>query len=406
MRVWMWAFLIGAAGPAIASAQSNGIPGETPPTGLARVEVERSRQCVDVLARMAKLEADLEPLAARSQRLIAIAEAIAIEDRAAVEPFDTTDTAEARVAEWFERDLALAQRYLDEQDEALMEERAAAREAIKELVSSVLAELQAEANGRIAAAGRLTTSVGGCEGAILIRPAVLEVCDTTSGPVCDAARDSTAASGQYRFVDAVENLWEVEEIRPWTSPTALTTGPNGQIGGARTLAHARNGNLTVTIAFAPLLGQKSEYAPEELERFDTIRDSLNFQFDHPEIAFVPALSLRASVPEPLAGETSYVLHFEDTGNADVIWTGPAGTGQAVESITPMAPRHIMRLASGHPVRFTAVTDDEEGAGGEVVYSIQFTPLNQSGAVSALVSYMARQLGQDVRRLVPPGGARR
>ena len=375
---------------------------ETLPDGLASLERERSRQCVPVLARLDALDTNLEPLAERSQRLMAIANAIALEDRSGVEPLDSSDPVEAAVAAWFDRDMELANRYLETEDGTLVVERDQDRQAIKERVSSALGEVQTEANATIASAGELTTSVGGCDGAILLRPAVLEACEASDSPVCDAARASEPRA-PYRFVDDPADLWEVQEMRPWTSPTPLTVTPDGQLGGARTVGYARNGNLTLSLAFAPLIGNREEFTPEQLSRFEEIVDSAGFSFDHPDIAFVPALSLRASVTAPLAGETVYVLHFDGPEAADPLWTGVAG--RAVEVTFPVAPRHLARLASGHPLRFTAVVEDSTDAesAGDVAYSVEFTPLNQSPATSALMSYMSAQLSADLHQLVPVGG---
>lgn len=375
---------------------------EGPPSGLARVELERSRQCVEVIARIDALETELEPLADRSQRLMDLADAIALEDRASVEPFDTTDPVEAEVAEWFDRDQALAERIVQEDGnetlvEDLVEERATARQAIKDAVSGAVASLQDEADEKIAAAGDLTTSVGGCDGAILVRDAVIEACEETSSPVCEPARDPSVDS-PYRFVNAPSDLWEVEELRPWTSPTSLGVTEDGQVGGARTVGYARSGNITLTAAFAPLLGSRDDFTPEQLERFDAIVDSTGFEFDHPDMAFVPALTIRASVPEPLAGETLYVLHFDGPEEADVLWTGPAGTGDAVQATTPLSPAHLQRLGSGHPLRFTAVAEDGDGGEGDVAYSIELTSLNQSSATASLMGYMSEQLSADIDSL--------
>lgn len=398
-RIIMGLVLAAAAGPTVSPLVAQ----DEIPTGLARLEMERSRQCVPVLARLDALEGQLEPLAMRSQRLIALANAIALEDRNTAAPFDTGNTLEAEVAAWFDRDLELATAYVETEDEALVAQRDQARQAIKAAVSSALADVQAEADSIISAAGSLTTSVGGCDGAILVRPAVVEACQGVESPVCEPARNRSTDS-PYRFVDDAADLWQVEEVRPWTSPSPLGVAPDGQIGGARTVGYARNGNVTLTLAFSPLLGSRDDFTPEELERFQAIVDSAGFAFEHPSVAFVPALALRASVPEPLAGETLYVLHFDTPDNADPLWTGAAGTGTAVEATFPVAPRHLGRLAAGHPVSFTAVTEDEGDAGsGEAVYSLQFTPLNQSPAASALMGYMSEQLSADVQQLVPVGG---
>lgn len=85
---------------------------ETIPSGLVAYELERSRTCVDVLARLADLDEQLAPLAERSQRLLAIAEAVALEDERVMEELDRGDPTELEVHEWFTRDRELAQRYV------------------------------------------------------------------------------------------------------------------------------------------------------------------------------------------------------------------------------------------------------------------------------------------------------
>ena len=375
---------------------------EALPDGLARVELERSRQCVDVIARIEALEERLEPLATRSQRLIELANAIALEDRASVEPFAADHLLESEIAAWFDQDLALATRYLEVEDESIVEQRNEARQAIRDKLSEALAAVQQEADELISTAGGLTTSVGGCDGAILVRSAVLAACEGSESPVCEPARDA-AIESEYRFVDAPEDLWQVEEMRPWTSPAPLGITPDGQIGGARTMGYARLGNLTLTLAFSPLLGSRENFTPEEITRFQAIVDSAGFKFDRPDVAFVPALSLRASAPEPLAGETIYLLHFGEPTEADVLWSGPAGTGEPVQASVPLSPAYLQRLGAGHPIRFTAVEEDPDGEAGEVVYSVQFTPLNQSPATAALMGYMSEQLAADLAQIMPTGG---
>ena len=189
---------------------------------------------------------------------------------------------------------------------------------------------------------------------------------------------------------------------PLDDSLPLGVTPDGQMGGARTVGYARTGNLTLSLAFAPLLGSKTDFTPEQLDFFQTVNDSAGFAFEHPDIAFAPALSMRATVPEPLAGETLYVLHFDEPQDADVLWTGPAGTGAAPQTTIPLDPRQLSRLASGHPIRFTAVIQEAEDGSGDVAYSIQFTPLNQARATSTLMSYFARQLSADLARLAPAG----
>ena len=119
------------------------------PTGMEALELGRSRACVPILAELDRIEATLEPLAVRSQRLLAIGQAIALEDRAAVDPLHPADPIEAAVAAWFDADMALAQRFVDTGDEAIQHERTAARQAIRDQVAAEFDAVQAEAQGHI-----------------------------------------------------------------------------------------------------------------------------------------------------------------------------------------------------------------------------------------------------------------
>ena len=374
---------------------------EGPPSGYAAYELARSRSCVDVIARMDVVDAQLAPFAARTQRLFVIAQTIALEERSVVDSLDVADPVEAEVRQWFISDTELAERFVAEGDSALITRRALAREAIKARLNTALQSVQEEAKAILDAAGTLPQETGPCDGAIFVRSAVLEACATTTSAVCDAAA-AGEPGGRFRFVDSPDGLWDIQEMRPWTEPGPLVIGANGQLDGARTIALARSGNLALTVAFGPMLRDKADLSAEELERFRTIDDSLGVVFDHPDIAVVPSLSLRAAAPEPLAGETLYVLHFGEPEDADVVWTGPAGTGAAIAASVVLEPLHVMRLSSGEPLSFTAVREDESGE-AEALYSIPFMPLNQGRATSALLGYMATQLSLDVSRLVPPTG---
>ena len=376
-------------------------------SGLAAIEAARSSACVGILARVDVLEGALRPLAERSQRLLAIGRAIALEDRSVIDSLRVGDPTEAAVRAWFVADGELGQRYVDTQDPAINEERSSAREVIRARVDSTLIAVQGEADSHIDAAGGLAAVAAPCEGAILLRSAVVEACRTESSPVCDDAAGAEPGA-RYRFVDNAADLWDVSEIRPWTDPGPLQVGPGGQIEGARTLAYARRGNVVVTVAFAPLLQAKSELAPEELARFEEIVDSLGFDFSHPDIAFTPSLGLRATLPEPIAGETFYVLHFGEPNEAQVIWTGPAGTGTPLEATVVLNPDYVPLLAAGTPISLTAVVAGaeagaEEGGDNEAVFSIQLTPVSQSRAARALLGYMSSQLSKDLAALVPPSG---
>jgi hypothetical protein len=372
---------------------------EQPPAGLAAVEAARSRDCVGVLGRLAEVDASLAPLAARSQRLIGVAQAVALEERSVVDSLDASDEVESEVLAWFLADRELAERYLAERDEALVEERAAAREAIKARISAALEAVQAQANEVISSSGDLMSRASGCDGAVFIRGPVLEACETTSSPVCEAARGSEP-DDRFRFVDRPEDLWDHQELRTWTSPGPLQAAPDGQLGGARTVAMTRTGNLLVSVAFAPLLQDRSGLTPEVADRLSVIDDSLGIESSHPDIAVAPSIGLHANLPSPLADESGYVLHFGTPDSADVVWSGPSGTGQIIQASVPLAAAHVARLVGGQPINFTAVRESEAGA-PEAVFSVQLTSVNQAAATGALLAYMTDGLSADLARLVQP-----
>ena len=241
-----------------------------------------------------------------------------------------------------------------------------------------------------------TLSATACDGAILIRPVVVETCATLESPVCDEAGNAEGDPGRFRFVEDPESLWGIEQHRPWSSPGGLVLSPDGQLHGARTVSVARTGNLVLTLAFAAFLQRSDDLPREQVDRLEAIADSLGMAFDHPELVLVPALGIAASNSEPLAGETVYVLHFDEPDGADLIWRGPASQGP-IEATVALAPGQIARLAAGDPVRFTAVRESATD-GDRSVYSVPFTPINQAGATRTLLGYMARQLSQDLAAL--------
>jgi hypothetical protein len=229
---------------------------------------------------------------------------------------------------------------------------------------------------------------------------VLEACETEDGPICEqAARPASEAVG-FRFVETPENLWDIQQLRPWTAPTGLRPGANGQLDGARTIGFARVGNVVVSVAFAPLLRQRSEIQPADLARFSAVNDSLGLTFDHPDLAFVPALGVRATLPAPLAGEDAYVLHFAE--GAEVLWSGQAGTGGILEATVPIAAANAQRLRAGEALVFTAVRDAAADV-AEPAYTIALSNVNQAQAVDGLLGYMASQLSADLAVLVRAGG---
>ncbi len=373
------------------------------PTGLAVIESERSRSCVDVLSRMEELDRTLSPLAPRSQRLLVIAEAVALEDRTIMESLDQSDPIESQIHAWLVSDGELAQRYVATLAQQLVDERAAAREAIKVVVSEGLAAIQAEADQAIAATGDLAQRAGPCDDAIFVRSVVLEECEAHSGPLCAAAAIPASDTSTFRFVDSPESIWQIQEIRPWTDPTPLQASPDGQLDGARTIGFARNGNIVVSVAFSPIIRDREELTPEETRLFQVTNDSLGIRFTHPDLAFAPALGIRATLPMPLGDESTYVLHFGTPDAADILWTGTPGTGAPIEGSVPLGATHVGRLQAGEPITFTALRISEEGE-NEAVFTIPLTSVNQARASQALVAYMAEQLGRDLAVLVRPRGS--
>jgi len=393
LRIALAASALGAATAAAATAQV--------PPNLEAVELARSHECVGVLGRLDVLDQSLAPLALRSQRLLAIGEAVALEDDAVVDSLDVADPLESAVRAWFEADAALAARYVAQPSPELQEERTAAREAIKTRVGEAVVILQRQADSVIASTGDLQARAGRCAGAILVRGAVLESCGATVSPVCDAARDSATVDPTHRFVESAEGLWDLQELRAWTVPGGLTVTPDGQLGGARTVGATRLGNVAVTVAFSPWLQRRADLTPEAVARVDILTDSLGFGGDHPEVVFVPSLLFRATLPEPIGGETRYLFHFGPPEEADIVLVAGAATGVPLEGRVPLMPSHLARLAAGEPLTLTAVRDVADGQ-TDAVYAIELTSLNQGQAVGALAGYMASQLATDLRSLIPPG----
>jgi hypothetical protein len=228
--------------------------GDSPPD-LAAVEMERSRMCTPVFIRLAELEQDLAPVAQGSERIRALYEAVVLEDSARVAPFDASDPHEAAVREWFESDAALALEYLETSDEAVQERRDRERAAIRERLETAHEVLQERAQEILGADPELPAGARACEGVILVRSAVVEACDGLSGPVCEEAR-AGEVQGRYRFVEAPEDLWDVEQLRPWTPPTPLRPTPQGELGGARTGTLLRRGNIHLLVGLEPMIRER------------------------------------------------------------------------------------------------------------------------------------------------------
>lgn len=388
--------LVVSLSPGVASGQGFGMPSR-----LAEVELERSRACVGVLEQVEALDAEMAPLARRSERLQAIAQAIALEDRSVVEPLDPDDPLETRVQEWFVSDQALAQRYLNQQDASLQAERAAGRENIKAAVSRAMEEVQQEAQTAIQANQELLASAAPCDGAIFVRSAVLEACEDASGSLCEQARLPASEVSGVRFVDEAASIWEIEQSRPWTTPTSLRPGQTGLEGG-RTIGYTRVGNVVASVAFTPLFAPRDQIPPATLQAYEANNDSLGLTFDHPRIAFTPALAVRLALPRPLDREDGYILHFGTPDQADVVWSGDAGTGAPLQATVALAPSHVRRLVAGDRLTVTAITRPAaEAESPEAVYAVGIGTVSQAQNAQAILQYMAQQLQDDLTRLVPP-----
>jgi hypothetical protein len=385
--------IIGTAGSQRVAAQSLEI---TAPVRLADVEIARSQSCVAILSQVEMLDVELDPLAERSRRLMAIAEAISIEDRSVTSFLDPSDPVESDVQAWFASDSLLAVRFIESGDEALHEERRIGRESVTSRVLRAMGELQAAADSVLAENQDVVDGAGPCDGAVFVRPAVLEACTNVVSELCAAAQAPPSPEIPFLFAETAEDIWGLRDLRPWAEPEALRPGPNGLDGG-RTIGFARIGNVVVTAAFAPLLKSREEITPAELFAFEQANQALALTFNHPDIAFAPGLALQAALPAALADEDGYIVHFGEPSDPDTVWRGDAGTGAALEASVPMSAAQVLRLRDGEGLTLTAVLD------GDPVYSIALATENQAASVSALLSYMASGLGTDLLEIVPPKG---
>lgn len=393
------AFLTPAMAPLSVGAQDEA------PAGLTAVEVERSRACVPILARLETLNRDLEPLSNRAIRIQQLDQAIALEDSASVAPLDTSDPLETAVGQWFTQDANLGRRWAETQDSTVLTRRREARTELRQRLRDELQVLTEQGQARVATAGDIQAEAQSCQGAIFVRPVVVEACAGSGSELCQAAADT--AAGPFRFVAAAEDLWNVEELRPWTQPGPLQILPEGSLGGARSTVRARRGNVQVSVALSPMIRERTDISAEQAAEFDANLDSLGFTFEHPRFVMAPAFEVQLVVERPLGGETHYMLHFGDLSDppSQVVWSVPASQTGPIQAAFPAAPGALARLTQGQTLNLTAVAlgeDTGEGAEADVVYSIPMTGVNQTPSLEALLGYMAGgQLGQDLARLVPP-----
>ena len=379
-----------------------------PPALLAELEEARSRSCVPVFATLAELEADLAPAFQRAQRINALGQAIRLEDSAEVAPFDADRPLEARVRAWFESDAALGRAWAESGDSTVLERRRSAREALLEELRDSIRTLNEEAEARVAGAGDVQAATARCEGKILVRPAVLEVCDTVSSPVCEAAR-SARSGGAFRFVDEAADLWDVEQLSPWSEPGPLARTPDGALVGARTAGSVRRGNVRFMAGLGHVVRAREQLTPEEAAEFDANLDSLGFTFDHPDLVMAPAIDVLLDIPGALAGESHWFLHFGDLSEpaSQVVWTMPVAAGGPMRASVPVGGGALARLQAGETLSLTAVrmaagAEAGDATEAEALYSLPLTPVSQAGAVDRLLSYMVGGgFSEDLSRLVPP-----
>lgn len=397
-----FAMALAAAGryPASAVAQ------ETPPAGFAEAELARSRRCVPALNRLEELDLAVRPYAQRMERLRALGRAVSLEDRDEAGTLGAEDAMEAAVDAWFAADSALAARYVTERDEAIQETRARERDALLDRIRQAMQEVGAQAEAVLEGAAELEVASAPCQGAVLVRSAVQEACAGSESTLCQAVATAGAA-GPFRFVDAPEALWDMEDYRPWTRPGSLQGTPQGALVGARTAAQARRGNIIVAVALAPLIRGRAEISEEEVAEFQANLDALGIAFDHPLFVMAPAFEVEVSVPGPMEGETHLLLHFGDLTGDDVIWSSEIGEGGVLDALFPASGVALNRLQAGEALSLTAIRvvegeDPEAQADAEAIYSLAILPVNQAQHVAALLQYMVQgNLGRDLAQIIPP-----
>ncbi len=374
------------------------------PGRLVEVETARSRACVESLARLAELDASLEPYFLRLERLNALGMAVSLESREEAAPFDQTDPLEDAVVRWFSADSALAVRYLADSQDALREERRQARTAMLDRIRAAMEEVSSELDEKARAGADVERTAQPCFGAVMVRSVVLEACANTTSPLCDAAR-ATERQEQFRFVEEPEEIWNIEEYGPWTPPGPIQVTRDGEMAGARTSARARVGNVVFRFSLAPLIMARQEMDEEEIAMYQANLDSLGFTFDHPLLVMAPAFEIQTNLPPPLGGETHYIIHFGDLSGDDVIWSAEAGSGGLFQALMPASDTDLARLSAGEQLSLTAIRvpeGDEEEA--DLVYTLPILQLNQETNVSSLLAYLKEGgLNDDLKTLIPPEG---
>ncbi|MFW6200410.1 MAG: hypothetical protein ACOC8K_07555, partial [Gemmatimonadota bacterium] len=275
--------------PEAAAAEETTFQEPAPPPNLAATETARSRDCVPVIARLEAVSGELAPRTTRADRIRALYNAVSAEDSLRVTPLVEDDPLERAVGEWFRTDHELAVRYLESEEEAVREDRQARREAMLERLEQEFDEVSREREEILESTSDLQQGIQSCQGRIFVRSAVLEACpgaDGTTNPLCEAARD-TAEAARFQFVEDATDLWDIEQLRPWSEAARLQPTPDGGLAGARTAALARRGNIRFVVALEPRFQHRDSLSAEQVEGLDAHLDSLGFTFEHPDFVMSP-----------------------------------------------------------------------------------------------------------------------
>lgn len=378
---------------------------QAPPPNFASGEIARSQACVPALTRLMALDEQVAPLAARAERIQALNVAINLEDVERAEPFAADDPVEEAVQAWFATDMELA---LSGSSDAIQEERSGARDGIRAVLLDALEALNQERIQILDGVENLQEMTFQCGGAVLVRSAVLDTCGDASSVVCEQAR-AEEPGGSIRFVDSAEDLWDVEELRPWSRPGPIGIGVAGNLSGAQTSAYVRRGNIVLVVSLETMVLERSTLSDEEVAEFEDYLTEMGFTFQHPRFVMSPVLGVYfEGLTEPLGGETHYVLHFGDLQDPvnDLIWNAPVQEGPVEVTFAP-GEAILTRLLAGEEVRFTAMTlkagEDaaDEGIEANAVYSLDVLNLGQADSVRSLLTYVGGgQLARDLSALIP------
>lgn len=392
--------------PEAPAAEEMALQEPAPPPNFAAAETARSRNCVPLVGRLEAVSAELDPRSRRAERLSALHRAVSAEDSLRVTPLAEDDPLEQAVGEWFRMDHELALEYLETEEEAVREDRQVRREAMLDRLEEEFEEVSRETEEILESTSDLQQAIQSCQGRIFVRTAVLDACqgvDASGNPLCEAARASEP-TGRFQFVENAPDLWDIEQLRPWSEPSRLQPAAGGGLVGARTAALTRRGNIRFVMGLEPLFQHRDSLSEEHVEGLDVHLDSLGITFDHPDFVMSPTLGYELDVPGRLGDETEYLLHFGDLSNPeeDVLQRIPVPERWPVGGAFAPSEATLVRLVRGDPVSMTAVSVPEDGEEAEPVFSIGITNVQQSARVNALLQYMmSGQLGADLAALVPP-----